>query len=340
MKQQGDGRRAEHMDDLRQALWTRRRATRVQLAEATGLSTMTVGKLLGEMERSGEVRQDETQRAPSGRPSTIASYCGDYLHFATICAEQMEGRTALVMSVFNLVGERVYSEETRVDEVQADSFDAFFERALAKGFRLRLAVFALPGEAEGDCVFISDFEALLYGRFLPGIRERYGVETIFENDVNAAVLGHAIAEDAGQICAGIYFPRRYCPGAGAVIDGKILHGHRHFAGEIAFLQEDRQNLSADGDAERASAVMEPLIAAYACVLAPQTMVIYGDFLTPELMRRLEERLNARLRGQFTLKLSAKSRMIPDMERGAQRMGLCRMRAMLSEMDEQRGETEP
>ncbi|MGN0995517.1 MAG: hypothetical protein ACI4PG_01270 [Candidatus Ventricola sp.] len=336
-----DSRRAEHMDSLRQALTSARRATRAQLARATGLSAMTVGKLLGEMELRGEVSQDGFSRALSGRPSIVASYCGDYAHFATVSVEQQEGQSAFVMSVFNLFGERVYSEQMRLGEVREDSFDPFFARARDAGLRLRLAVFALPGEAEGDCLFISDFEALLYGRFLPRIRERFGVETLFENDVNMAVLGHAMAEGAQKVCAGAYFPRRYCPGAGAVIDGRILHGQRHFAGEIAFLQEGAPWAQLDyGDAQRAAEAIEPLVAAYACILAPQTMVLYGDFLTPELMEQIRVRLRKRLQGQFEMKLDARSRMTPDMERGARRMGLDRMRALLGEEDNRRGETDP
>lgn len=332
----GDNRRTEHIDSLRRALTGARRATRAQLAEATGLSAMTVGKLLAQMQARGEVQQDEMLRAPSGRPSTVASYCGDYAHFATVCAEQRDGQSAFALSIFNLFGERVHAEELRLAEVREDSFDPFFESARAQGFRLWLAVFALPGEAEGDCIFISDFEALLYGRFLPRIRERFGVETLFENDVNTAVLGHAMTAGAGQVCAGAYFPRRYCPGAGAVIDGRILHGHRHFAGEITFLRGGQPWPDYDRP-ECAAEAIEPLVAAYACVIAPQKMVLYGDFLTPAHMQEIETRLQGRLRGQFELKLTAKTRMIPDMERGARQMGLERMRALLSAQDEQRGE---
>ena len=336
-----DSLRAAHMDSLRQALTGARRATRAQLAEATGLSTMTVGKLLRQMEQRGEVTQDELERAPNGRPSMVASYCGDYAHFATVCAEQLDGLSAFALSVFNLFGERVYSQELRLADVREDSFDAFFEDVLAQGYQLRLAVFALPGEAEGDCLFISDFEALLYGRFLPRIRRRFHVETLFENDVNMAVLGHAMASGAQQVCAGAYFPRRYCPGAGAVIDGRIVHGNRHFAGEIAFLRgETPWNRLDYSDAQRAAEAIEPLVAAYACILAPQTMALYGDFLTPALMEEIGARLRRRFQGQFEMRLDAKDRMIPDMERGARHMGLERMRAMLSAQDNRRGDDNP
>ena len=77
MKTGTDPRLAEHIDSVRGALMARGRATRAELSADTGLSTMTIGKLLAVMEQRGEVSQDGTLRGGNGRPSTVARYCGD-----------------------------------------------------------------------------------------------------------------------------------------------------------------------------------------------------------------------------------------------------------------------
>ena len=69
-----DLRRGQHLRRLRMELIAMRRATRAQLSERTGLSTMTVGKLLAELEARGEVRQDEQETGTGGRPSTCLLY--------------------------------------------------------------------------------------------------------------------------------------------------------------------------------------------------------------------------------------------------------------------------
>ncbi|MDO5377789.1 MAG: hypothetical protein Q4G52_05585 [Clostridia bacterium] len=327
-----DGRRAEHIDVLRRTLRGMRRATRSQLAKATGLSVMTVGKLLAVMEQRGEVRE-AGQVASGGRPSSVASYDGDYAHFATVCVQQRDGRSAFEWSVYNLFGERIEGETLLLDRVDVESFDVFFDKAKAQGYRLRLAVFALPGEAEGDRLFISDFEALMGERFLPRIRERYRVETLFENDVNAAALGYASEAGENGVCAGIYLPRRFPPGAGLIVGGSILHGHGHFAGEIAYIHGVRAWMALDyGDAERVLAMLSELLVALACVAAPENVVLYGDFLTEETAKALEGRVKARLEGKFAMRIACRTDMAPDMERGAAQLGLRRMETMLREAD--------
>lgn len=326
-----DGRRAEHIGALRHALREMRRATRAQLSEATGLSTMTMGKLIAEMERRGEARQDG-RRASGGRPSSVVCYEGEYAHFAAIRGRQKEGKSEISMGVYNLFGECVKEETLLLERVEPDSFDSFFEAARAEGFRLRLAVFALPGEEEDDRVSICDFEALLGERFLPGIRERFGVETLFENDVNAAVFGRAAREGAQGVCAGLYLPQTFPPGAGIVVDGKILRGHRHFAGEIALIHGVSTWLSLDyGDEERVACLLFELMLILACTLAPESVVLYGSF-SEEVLRMLGERLRARLQGYLDMRIVCEPDLASDMELGAVRLGLRRMDEILRKED--------
>ena len=323
-----DNRRPEHIAALRRALLLCRQATRQQLADTSGLSTMTVGKLLGEMTARGEVRQPRTQSRGSGRPSLIAEYNGDYAHFASIVVEQREGKSAFTLSVVNLFGETVFEEKLMLAQVRADSFDAFFSRIIAAGYRLRLAVLVLPGVAEGEEMLLCDFEELVRGQVLHRIRQRFGIEVLFENDVNAAVFGHGF-EAADEVCAGIYFPRRYCPGAGVVVRGEILHGHRRFAGEVIYIQGTERWATLDyGDVPTTAEMIAQLLTVYACTVAPQRMVLYGDFFTPALEAAIRARLAEKMLGRFDLTLTCQDTMAQDQARGACRLGLRRMLELL------------
>ncbi len=332
MKVEADSRREEHLCALRRVLMQARRATRAQLAQATGLSTMTIGKLLFDMERRGEVCQDETLCRNGGRPSIVAVYNGDYAHFAAITVMQCHGVSTFDLCIYNLFGEAVMKKRMLTDQVAEDSFDSFFLEALSLGYRLRLAVFALPGEEENDRIFLCDFDRLLGTTFLPRIRRLFHVETIFENDVNAAVFGHSFDHAPGSVHAGAYFPRIYPPGAGLIVNGEILHGHRHCAGEIAAMYGSDNWLSLDySDVQRTSEVISRLAAAFYCISAPSGMVLYGDFFTEELMREIAERASSRLCGRFDMCLCAQADMGEDMQRGAVRLGLRRMLELLRTM---------
>lgn len=335
MKTQIDSRRPEHLDALRQALLRMRRATRAQLAEETGLSAMTVGKLLALMQARGEVFQDETMRLAGGRPSVIAQYNGDYAHFAAIVVEQREGKSAFTLSIYDLFGEPVFSEELLLDTVKEDCFDAFFDHALQQGYRLALAVLVLPGVAEGDEIVLCDLEALVRGQVIRRIRDRFGIDVLFENDVNGAVFGHAFGTEAGTVCAGVYFPKNYCPGAGVVVEGKILCGHGHFAGELGYIQGiDAWESLNYGDTERTAQMIAQLLVVYACTTAPRCMVLYGDFFTAELRERIETLFALRMMGRYAMELTYETGMSADMERGAVRLGLARMRCILGRRDKE------
>ena len=293
---------------------------------------MTVGKLLGEMTARGEVRQIRTQSQGSGRPSVIAEYNGDYAHFAAIVVEQREGRSAFTLSVVNLFGETVIRETLLLDETRADSFDDFFARMIAAGYRLRLAVLVLPGVAEGEEMLLCDFEDLVRGQVLHRIRRLFGVEVLFENDVNAAVFGHGF-EAADEVCAGIYFPRRYCPGAGVVVRGEILHGHRRFAGEVPYIQGAERWAALDyGDVPTTAEMISQLLVVYACTVAPGRMVLYGDFFTPALEAAIRARFAEKMLGRFDLTLTCQDAIAQDQARGACRLGLRRMLTILDRED--------
>ncbi len=310
-----DNRRPEHIAALRRALLLCRQATRQQLAAETGLSAMTVGKLLGEMTARGEVRQIRTQSQGSGRPSMIAEYNGDYAHFAAIVVEQREGRSAFTLSVVNLFGETVIRETLLLDETRADSFDDFFARMIAAGYRLRLAVLVLPGVAEGEEMLLCDFEDLVRGQVL-----------------HSAVFGHGF-EAADEVCAGIYFPRRYCPGAGVVVRGEILHGHRRFAGEVPYIQGAERWAALDyGDVPTTAEMISQLLVVYACTVAPGRMVLYGDFFTPALEAAIRARFAEKMLGRFDLTLTCQDAIAQDQARGACRLGLRRMLTILDRED--------
>ena len=338
MKTEIDGRRCEHMDALRRVLVSMHRATRAQLAEATGLSAMTVGKLLAAMQERGEVYQKDTLRLSGGRPSVIAQYNGDYLHFAVISVEQREGKNAFTLSIYNLFGEPVLSEELLLKQVCPDSFDAFFEQAQLQGYRLALCVFVLPGVADGENIVLCDLDALIGNAFLPRLKERFGLEILFENDVNGAVLGHAFNAGKDDVCVGIYFPRTYYPGAGIVIGNKILHGNQRFAGEIGCVQGEEAWLTLDyTDEQRVIDMIGQSLLIYACTVAPHSVVLYGDFFTPDIEYKLRGYLQERLKRRFDMEISCRSSMAADMERGAVKLGLERMNKILSRMDKDQKE---
>lgn len=332
MRTDADGRRSEHMAALRSVLQRKIRTTRTELSKETGLSTMTVGKLLAVMETRGEVFQRETERGTAGRPSTIAQYNAEYAHFAVIVVEQRQGRSVFEMSVRNLLGEPVMKESLTIEVATQECLDGFFKRVQTREYRLALAVIVLPGVADGETMISCDLQAFVDGQVIKRIRQLFGIQVLFENDVNAAVFGHAFEQNEG-ICAGMYFPKNYCPGAGVVVDGEILYGKGNFTGEIGYIDgiKSWETLNYK-DIQAVSVKIGRLLTIYACVMAPQKMVLYGDFFMPEMVAAIQSEFARRMMGRFSMELSFADSMTRDMELGAKKLGRKKMFEWLCERD--------
>ncbi len=67
------------------------------------------------------------------------------------------------------------------------------------------------------------------------LRERLGVRVAVENDVNAAAMAEAAYGHAAGCHAAVYVTVSTGIAAGILIDGKVLHGSHHSAGELGSL---------------------------------------------------------------------------------------------------------
>ena len=70
--------REHNLEILRRALFLSRRATRQQLSEQTGISTVTLGALLTDLIQSGEAYEADTESSGTGRPFHV--YCLSLIH--------------------------------------------------------------------------------------------------------------------------------------------------------------------------------------------------------------------------------------------------------------------
>ncbi len=77
------------------------------------------------------------------------------------------------------------------------------------------------------------------------LRARFGVPAAVENDVNAAALGE-YAQGAGRDCRSLVFLTVSTGvAAGIIVEGRVLRGHHHAAGEIGPLIPDPAHLGKD-----------------------------------------------------------------------------------------------
>lgn len=299
------------------ALAARGRATKPELAKATGLSAVTVGALIAGLLEDGDILEGGAAPSAGGRPSREYLFNKNRRLTAIVFGHQKHGDNLIRFLLVNLSGEVVWRREAALREVRLESFAPVLDGMFARHANVERIAFGLPGEEYLGEIITIDYEALAGGRFLPFYRERYGVPVTFVNDVNAMVLGYCAArpELMQGVVVALYFPRLYNPGAGIALRGGLYTGARNFAGLTA-LAADIDWLGMDYfDRARVTENLARIASVYACVLAPSRIVLYGDFLDRSFAPDIARRAEAMLLGIFPLEIDIPEDMEGDFQNG-------------------------
>ncbi|GGF70786.1 hypothetical protein GCM10010912_15010 [Paenibacillus albidus] len=274
-----------NMNLVRKALRERGSGTKQQLAEATGLSLVTVGTVLQQLLQTQEVKEGGLASSRGGRPAQEFKYNEDYAQALIVYTHEQDGRITVRSTVVNLYGKAVHQAECEVEGVNIPVLERIIDGLLAEYPAVQAIGLGLPGAEFAGTMVVSDYKELIGQPVTAHLQERYGVPVIMENDVNAAVLG--FSKNSGlpknRTVVYIYFPELYPPGSGIMIQGKLHKGKGNFAGEISWLPLgiDWTEAGLYASFERLSGALAKLIVTLSSILNPDTVVLYGSSLTPE-----------------------------------------------------------
>jgi predicted transcriptional regulator len=303
---------------LRKILKERRKATKPELSALTELSVVTVNALISEMVSSGEVIEGEEIPSNGGRPSKQYVYNGNYKKAVIIYGHEDNNQVMFHMLIINSFGEYIDRKKGYYANVITDSFDKWIEAAFKTHENICAILFGLPGTEENGVIYVHDYPDIVGDKFLAYYQQKYQVPVLFENDVNATVCGFYARQntETAQTVVGLYYPRVYGPGAGAVIKGKIYKGCKNFAGEVGWIPQNPSWKEVDYDnPEEIVLMLSQIAVVYSCVLAPERIVFYGDFLTEEILEKLVLRVQKLLQGNFLPYIQFEKNLGKDFENG-------------------------
>lgn len=261
-----------------------------EMTQRTGLSFATVGNILNSFVESGEVALGEMYSATGGRPSQAYTFNAEYAHVLALSVRTRNGKNVISACVGNLYGEAVWQTEQSFENIRLASFEAMLDLSLRAYPTISIAAFSLPGVERGGVILTNDYAELEGASFTEHFQGKYHLPVVIENDVNAAVFGYSRNVEVSVI-AGIYFPKRFGPGAGIVIDGKILKGACGFAGEVTLLPLGIDWLSIDYEKpQEAGPAISRLISVFCGIINPGHVVLYGDFFTDAFQKTLEREI--------------------------------------------------
>lgn len=316
---------------LRKTLRKCQTATKPELAAMTGLSVVTTNALIAELVQSGEVMENGLIPSEGGRPSMQYQYNNHFCHVVILYCYQKQGSTFARCIVSDLIGKSVWKAEQYYREIELDSFFQLLDRAFQEVSGICMIAFGLPGEAMNRVVTINDYEKLVGREFFRCYEERYHVPVLFENDVNAMTYGYYCGHRSQEeeVVVGIYFPKRYIPGAGIILNQRIYYGTNHFAGEMARLPVPIpwEKLNYDSE-EEVFTELKCILEIFCCTFAPAKVILYGDFLTASIMERLREFTEEFLKHSFCVEIERAESIEKDYEEGLIHLVLASLEEMI------------
>ncbi len=231
---QEDARR-HHRALLLQHLFRHGPASRADLARATALTRVTVSDLVGEMVGEGLVEElGAPQETRVGKPPTLVGFVPDAAHIVCLDLSRDE---AMVGAVVDLSGRLKARQEVALDGRRGlDAVELVHDLAatlVAVATRPVLGIgVGSPGVVDATGNVLDAPNLGWHGVPLAAnLRERLGLPVFVANDANIAALGeHTFGDAAGgglmvlRVGKGV--------GAGLILEGQLLHGHRSAAGEI------------------------------------------------------------------------------------------------------------
>lgn len=307
-----------NMQRVRDEFRALRKATIFELAQKTALSVVTVKTVLEEMIAQGEASEGQSIPSNGGRPSMRYEYNPNFRYGIVIYGYQKDNGNLIRLLVINLFGECIRRIEASIENVQVSSFGRYIDAVRKDYPAIGAIVFGLPGVEENGVVTTNDYGSLVGGAFMDYYQKKYNVPVLFFNDVNAAVKGYFSRSSERDLncVVGIYFPRIYSPGAGLVIGGRIYPGAHHFAGEIGNLPPgtDWTKIDYANAAVFCKAISE-LLVLYCRIVAPDQIVLYGDFLDDSHIPVIKAHTETMLSHSFPVHVTSSRDFGADFEQG-------------------------
>lgn len=304
---------------LRNCFRTEINLTAAQLSKKTELSVVTVNALLKEMVENKEILVGQSIPSNGGRPSTVYQYNDMFRCAAIIFTFTRNQKNYMRVLVTNLLGKSIYEKESEFEHINDNSFDDILDNLFELYPTIEVIAFGLPGSEENDVIIINDYTDIIGDTFIKHYKQRYKVDVIFINDVNAAVNGYyhnKIESNNVNTVVGLVFNKVYMPGSGVVVNGEIFTGKSNFAGEIAYMPIGVDWLNIDYyDFEKITDAIGKVIAIISCVIAPDHFVVYGDFLEENSAMKIKTNAEKLIQNNFEINVKVCNDFEEDYELG-------------------------
>lgn len=259
-------------------------ATKAELALQTGLSIATCGTVLNELCQTGEVMTLTQDVSSGGRPAQRFSCNPDFFSLLSLYVEGTRDQSRIVVLITSATGETLEQWDVHFDQLTLVQFIAVITDAIARYPKIQAMGIGLPGVIADGVVLNCDIPLFIDVPLTQQLRDQFGLFVEVANDMNYTAWGfyrNSCPQETAPI-AYILQPEGHCTGCGVVINGRVLQGASHFAGEVSYLP-----LSLASD-EPVSRQLANIIKSLVAIINPATIALSGPMMDEEVVSQIAD----------------------------------------------------
>lgn len=285
--------REQNLQLVRRALHAEQVCTSSKLKDLTGLSVVTLNKILSLLITTGEVLEGEKASLINGRPATTYRFNEINKLMLILSVYKRSGNKYVGYSVHNLFGECIERKEELIDEkdsVQINEFKIGMIHYLERFPKIAVIGVSMPSDDVGGRVGAAIRHDSHSKTLATHLQKQFNIPVFFETDINAATLGCYKRCKNQKYVSGIILVPGKIPGCGFCYNGSVLRGKDGMAGEIRYFPMYNDVGVLPSESMQADDLAIRTIRAVMCVLNPGYVAIYTETLKPGLIERLKKQL--------------------------------------------------
>lgn len=204
------------------------------LAAATGLSVVSIHKLIDQLQTRDLLREEPQLVKTRGRSARL--FAVNPTAYALLSVRLFEGNAGQMlakMEVIDLAGTRATALVTQPVTTPAALIAQLQTLVQQASQPPRVVVIGLPGVSVAQRLQVTDVAGWQQVQLASLVEQALHLPVQVINDVNAVTYGGVGRVDPQASAVGLYYPRQFGPGVGIVHAGTIITGAHGLAGEIA-----------------------------------------------------------------------------------------------------------
>ncbi|PAE16505.1 hypothetical protein CHH91_07540 [Virgibacillus sp. 7505] len=290
---------------IRQLLMNAHSMSKAEVTEALSISFPTASKFIQEMVDRGEVLSLGLLPSAGGRRAQSYAYNPDFAHTLLVYLEKEETKYVITDAFGNKINEASAGSFLKQEP---RSLSAFLKTKLAEDPSIRTIAMGIPGAVKGDVISYIPGYPMYANQNMRDILN-LPVELTMENDMNAAVIGYGNRKGLSSEASLVYiYMGANGPGAGILINGKLVKGHTMFSGEISFIPLNENNRffpesEFDANDEKSVLLVAKLILTIGALINPSQIIFHQAEVSKEFLGKSADIVRLNFPSEHIPKLS-------------------------------------